>query len=111
MAYADMPDPSRVDRSPDGTVTISGRDLNYGEGLIVHKVELRRYDVGSEPDRDAYSLITSMVSTSLGDVEMVYDEGRLGEDALEEAKRFLEEHVGPGGLILRSIVSIRSRLG
>jgi hypothetical protein len=57
-----------------------------------------------------YSLITSFVRTNKGTIEMIYDEGFLGEDALSRAFTFLTTNLGLSGLVLRSIISIRQKI-
>ena len=51
-----------------------------------------------------YSLITSLVETDKGSVEMIYDEGFRGNDALETSGKFLTENLGISSLILRSLI-------
>jgi len=51
-----------------------------------------------------YSLITSLVETDKGSVEMIYDEGFRGNNALEKSCKFLTENLGISGLILRSLI-------
>ena len=51
-----------------------------------------------------YSLITSLIETDKGSVEMIYDEGYRGNDALETSNKFLTENLGVSGLILRSLI-------
>ena len=53
-----------------------------------------------------YSLITVLVETDKGIIEMTYDEGWRGTNALEEAAAFLTSHLGISGLILRSIIQL-----
>lgn len=107
MIIADMPDPGRVKQKPDKTIILSDHNLRYEE-ITVHRVELREYIERCKSAHGPYSLITSVVITSQGGVEMIYDEGYLGANALEDARRFLIEQVGPSGIIMRSILSIRS---
>ena len=56
-----------------------------------------------------YSLITSFVDTDKGSIEMIYDEGFRGQDALKRASDFLTSNLGMSGLILRSVISIREK--
>ena len=55
-----------------------------------------------------YSLITSLVDTDKGSIEMVYLEGYHGENPLESSKDFLVSTLGISGLILRSIIALES---
>ncbi len=111
MGFVDMPRPSRVNRRPDGTVLLLESDLVSELGFTVHRVELRQYVERVDAKLGPYSLITSVVSTDRGKVEMAYDEGYRGNDALDEARKFLASNLGLSGLLLRSIISIDARAG
>ena len=54
-------------------------------------------------------MITSFVETDHGSVEMIYDEGFRGEDALLRASEFLKSNLGISGLILRSVIALREK--
>jgi hypothetical protein len=45
-----------------------------------------------------------LVETDKGSVEMIYDEGFRGNNALEKSSKFLTENLGISGLILRSLI-------
>ena len=49
-------------------------------------------------------MITSLIETDKGSVEMIYDEGYRGNDALETSSKFLTENLGISSLILRSLI-------
>ncbi len=57
-----------------------------------------------------FSLITSYVDTDKGSIEMTYEEGYLGNDALEKISSFLTSNLGISGLILRSVISIKEEI-
>ena len=78
--------------------------------LEISDIELRLYLEKIDQNLGAYSLITSFVRTNKGTIEMIYDEGFLGEDALSRAFTFLTTNLGLSGLVLRSIISIRQKI-
>jgi len=45
-----------------------------------------------------------LVETDKGSVEMIYDEGFRGNQALETSSKFLIENLGISSLILRSLI-------
>ena len=63
-----------------------------------------------DKDIGSYSLITSFVQTDKGSIEMIYDEGFLGDDALSRAYGFLTTNLGLSALVLRSVISIRGKI-
>ncbi len=110
MKFIDISNPDRFNRSPDSVVSLFS-EANYSEqGLIIKKVELRLFVEKNDEKLGPYSLITSLVDTDKGSIEMLYDEGYLGENSLEKAKDFLISNLGMSGLILRSIISLKSAL-
>jgi hypothetical protein len=54
--------------------------------------------------------MTVLVETDKGEIEMTYDEGYRGKNALEEAAGFLTANLGLSGLILRSIIQLKTEL-
>ena len=105
MKIIDVARPERVNRLPDRSVKLfSG---NYSEqGFIIKSVELRQYEEKS----DSYSLITSLVETDKGSIEITYSEGEVGKNSLDEARELLVSHLGLSGLILRSIITLKASL-
>ena len=101
-------DQNRIDKSPDATSVIVSDNLVQGENTI-HRVELRLYIEDTDIKRGTYYLITSFVDTDLGSVEMIYEEGFLGQDPLGRATRFLTSTLGISSLVLRSLISLNSK--
>ena len=107
MRMVDMHDPDRVDREPDESrVLFSGR-LEQ-DGFALSRVELRLYRERTDPRLGTFSLITSLVDTDRGSVEMLYDEGFRGDDSLGRAAEFLASNLGLSGLVLRSVIALRA---
>ena len=58
----------------------------------------------------SYSIITALVDTDQGQIEILYDEGYRGDDALNESATMLVQNLGLSGLILRSLISLKNEL-
>ncbi|QUC65277.1 hypothetical protein NsoK4_03230 [Nitrosopumilus sp. K4] len=110
MNIIDLHNPSRIDKMPDAVkVLFSSGDFKQ-EGFTVKKVELRHYVEKNNDKLGPYSLITSFVETDKGTIEMLYDEGFRGEDALNRTVTFLVSNLGVSGLILRALISLKEHL-
>ncbi|NWJ42870.1 hypothetical protein HX837_01410 [Marine Group I thaumarchaeote] len=104
MKYVDISNPERIDRIPDKIIQIlSGGDIAE-RGYKIKNIQLRLYTEKNDKKLGPYSLITSLVETDKGSVEMVYDEGFRGNNALERSSKFLTDNLGISGLILRSLI-------
>ena len=113
MKYIDIADSKRVDRHPDKIIQVVDKpDIDYAifgkptveKGYKIKNVQLRLYTEKNDKKLGPYSLITSLVETDKGSVEMIYDEGFRGNDALETSSKFLTENLGISSLILRSLI-------
>jgi len=110
MKIIDIPNPNRVNRTPNQSVTLfSGQDYSV-HGFRIQKVELRLFVEKTDEELGPYSLITSFVDTDKGSIEMIYDEGYRGINPLESAKELLVKNLGISGLILRSIITLEAEL-
>jgi len=76
----------------------------------IKNIHLNLYLQAKDPRLGSYSLLTVFVETDKGSIEMTYDEGYRGENALENAAAFLTSHLGISGLILRSIIQLEAAL-
>ena len=104
MKYIDITDSNRVDRSPDKIIQVLSDGNTVEKGYKIKNVQLRLYTEKNDEKLGSYSLITSLVETDKGSVEMIYDEGFRGNDALETSSKFLAENLGISSLILRSLI-------
>lgn len=102
--------PSRVGRTPDKTTVIFSSGNFVQDDITIKLVELRQYVERNDEKLGNYSLITSFVETDKGSIEMIYDEGYRGKDALDKASKFLITNLGISGLVLRSVISLKSHL-
>lgn len=106
----DVADQERINRAPDKTVTLMSGGNFAEQGHIVKSVSLNLYIQRKDAKLGPFSLITVLVETDKGLVEMTYDEGYRGENAIEEAATFLTSHIGISGLILRSVMQLNQSL-
>ena len=99
-------DEDRIKNPPSGsTVLFNGRSQE--QGYTVTRIDLRRYVERKDDRLGEYSLLTVLVETDRGSVEMKYDEGFRGQDALESAASMLRQHVGLASLINRALIELR----
>jgi len=110
MDIIDLHDPSRIDKNPDKIKFLLQNGNFIQDEFKISDIELRLYLEKIDEKLGPYSLITSFVKTNKGTIEMIYDEGFLGEDALTRAFTFLTTNLGLSGLVLRSVISIRQKI-
>lgn len=110
LKIIDIANPERVSRVPDKTKTLFSSGGFEEQGFLIKKVELRLFVEKVDENLGSFSLITSLVETDKGAIEMIYDEGFRGEDALEKTSQFLLNNLGLSGLILRSVISLKSKV-
>ena len=104
MRYIDISNPKRVDQNPDKIIELLSNGSITEKGYVIKKIQLRLYIEKHDKKLGQYSLITSLIETDKGSVEMIYDEGYRGNDALETSSKFLTENLGISSLILRSLI-------
>ena len=109
MKIIDMTNPERVNREPDQIMTLVESGNFSEQGFVIQKISLRLFIEKQDANLGNYSLITSLVETDRGSVEMIYDEGYRGENALERAGSFLMANLGLSSVILRSIIALQSK--
>lgn len=109
MKITDNVDPNRINRQPDKTVNLLSGEF-VEQGHTIKLVELRQFVEKTDENLGPYSLITSLVETDKGQVELTYDEGFRGENALERAATFVLNNLGLSGIILRSIIYLDQEL-
>lgn len=109
MKIIDVANQQRVSRKPDQTIILLDSGSFVEQGFVIKKIELRLFIEKTDPQLGTYSLITVLVKTDKGDVEMIYDEGFRGENALRRTADFILNHLGLSGIILRSIIALNSK--
>lgn len=96
--------PNHIGGVPNDRAIIADETYTIN-GTIIRNVELRRYITGRGTN-GPYSVITAYVQFESDSVEILYDQGYRGEDALDRAARFLRDMMGISGLILRAQISL-----
>lgn len=110
MEIIDLYNPERVNRKPDQIEVLLNSGDFEDQGFFIKHVELRLYVERTDEKLGPFSLITSLVETDKGTVEMIYDEGYRGDDSLNRAVKFLISNLGLSSLILRSIISLKANI-
>jgi hypothetical protein len=99
--------PGRVKRAPDKAKVLLENGSQENQGFVIKKIEMRQYVERSDERLGDYSLLTAVVETDRGAVEMKYDEGFRGPDALESAVAMLTQYVGLASLINRALIELQ----
>ncbi|HET7149372.1 MAG TPA: hypothetical protein VFI73_12855 [Candidatus Nitrosopolaris sp.] len=101
---------NRTDKEPEAIISLLENGRSENQGFIVQRIELRQYIESSDPYLGIYSLITVLIKTDKGIVEMKYDEGYRGTEALKSAADFLSNYVGYASLICRTLIELQDYL-
>jgi len=111
MKFIDIPDSQRIEREPDNRSMIFADGKITQEGVKINQIELLQYKIKTDETLGEYSIITALIDTDRGQIEILYDEGYRGNDALNESTNMLIQNLGLSGLILRSLISLKNKLG
>lgn len=107
MKIIDLSNPQRVNRKPEQKITLLSSGNYIEQGFEIKTVQLRLYVEKIDDKLGSYSLITSLVETDKGSIEMLYDEGYRGTNPLEQTAELLRSHLGLSSLILRSVIALK----
>ena len=110
MKFVDVPDSKRIEREPDSRNVIFSDGKITQDDIEIQKIELLQYKIKNDEELGVYSIITALVDTDHGIIEILYDEGYRGDNALNESVNMLIQNLGLSGLILRSIISLKNQL-
>ena len=110
MKFVDIPDSKRIQREPDERNMIFSDGKITQDGVEIKQIELLQYKMEIDQDLGEYSIITALVDTDQGKIEILYDEGYRGDDALNDSATMLVQNLGLSGLILRSLISLKNEL-
>ncbi len=110
MKFVDIPDSKRIEREPDDRNLIFSDGKITQDGVEIKKIELLHYRIKTDQNLGEYSIITALVDTDQGQIEILYDEGYRGSDALNDSANMLIQNLGLSGLILRSLISLKNEL-
>lgn len=98
----------RVKNGPDDSIEVLSGSFEVN-GRTVRSARLQLYLEDEDARYGRHVLITSLVRTDGDSVELLYDEGYRGPDALKKAATFLVENLGVSGLLLRSMMALENR--
>ena len=110
MKFVDIPDSNRIKNEPDNRSVIFSNGKITQDNITIQKIELLEYKIKNDEEFGYYSIITALIDTDHGIIEILYDEGYRGDDALTESVNMLIQNLGLSGLILRSIISLKNQL-
>ena len=111
MKFVDITDPQRIESKPNNRSIIFSDGTIVQDGVTIKQIELLQYKIKTDQNLGEYSIITALVDTDQGQIEILYDEGYRGNDALNESVNMLIQNLGLSGLILRSLISLKDKLG
>jgi hypothetical protein len=100
-------DCDRIKRNPDKSVVLLTNVKIDNQGYIIEHIEIRQYIEKSDPTLGSYSLLTIFIKTNKGTVEMKYDEGFRGNNAIDLAVTMLKQYVGFASLINRALIELQ----
>jgi len=100
-------DCDRINRNPDKSVVLLTNVKIENEGYIIEHLEIRQYIEKSDPTLGSYSLLTIFIKTNNDIVEMKYDEGFRGDNAIDSAVTMLKQYVGFASLINRALIELQ----
>ena len=100
-------DQGRIGRPADRSRVLLEKGSQKNQGFVIQKIEMRQYVERKDDRLGDYSLLTVVVETDRGAVEMKYDEGFRGPDALESAVTMLTQYVGLASLINRALIELQ----
>jgi hypothetical protein len=110
MKFVDVPDSQLIDHEPNNRILIFADGKIMQEDVEIKQIELLEYKIKNDEKLGQYSIITALIDTNQGTIEILYDEGYRGEDALHESANMLIQNLGLSGLILRSLLSLKTQL-
>ena len=111
MKFVDVPDSKRIERDPDNRNVVFSDGKITQDDVEIKKIELLEYKINTDQNLGTYSIITALVDSDQGLIEILYDEGYRGDDALNDSANMLIQNLGLSGLILRSLISLKNKLG
>ena len=100
-------DCDRIKRNPDKSIVLLTNVKIENQGYIIEHIEIRQYVEKSDPKLGSYSLLTIFIKTNNDIIEMKYDEGFRGNDALDSIVTMLTQYVGLSALINRALIELQ----
>ncbi|MGH9993600.1 MAG: hypothetical protein ACREAZ_13390 [Nitrososphaera sp.] len=99
-------EPGRIGRAPDRSKVLIDKEI-HNQGFVINRIEMRQYIERRDERLGDYSLLTVVVETERGTVEMRYDEGFRGPDALDSAANLLTKYMGLASVINRALIELQ----
>ncbi|MGI0024381.1 MAG: hypothetical protein ACREA4_04455 [Nitrososphaera sp.] len=99
-------EPGRIGRAPDRSTVLIDKEI-HNQGFVINRIEMRQYIERRDERLGDYSLLTVVVETERGTVEMRYDEGFRGPDALDSAANLLTKYMGLASVINRALIELQ----
>jgi len=109
MKFIDIPDSKRIECDPDNRTVIFTNGKIQQDNVEISQIELLQYKIKTDQSLGDYSIITALIDTDHGQIEILYDEGYRGIDALKESANMLIQNLGLSGLITRSLISLKNQ--
>jgi hypothetical protein len=101
-------DSSRItEHNPDKSIILLANGKAENQGYTIEHIELRQYIEDIDPFLGNYSLLTVLIKTDKGEVEMKYDEGFRGNNVIESAAKMLSQYAGFASLINRALIELQ----
>ena len=110
MKIIDIAEPSKVDREPDQTISLIQNGNLVEDGFKIQTVEMRSYKQHTDKKLGVFTIITAYIQTDNDSIEILYDEGYRGQNALDDSVKFLTQNLGLSSLILRCILSLKNNI-
>ncbi|HEX9678808.1 hypothetical protein [Nitrososphaera sp.] len=98
-------EPGRIKGTPAKAMPLL-QGAMQAQGISIARIEMRQYVERKDERLGDYSLLTVVVETDKGAVEMKYDEGFRGPDALESAVKMLLQYSGLAALVNRALIEL-----
>lgn len=99
-------EPGRIRGPPAKSQVLMSGMMMQNQGFVIKRIEMRQYIERTDAKLGDYSLLTAVVDTDRGSVEMKYDEGFRGPDAFDSAVKMLLQYVGLSALINRALIAL-----
>ena len=110
MKYIDIADSKTVDRHPDKIIQVVSDGTTVEKGYKIKNVQLRLYTEKNDEKIGQYCLITSLVDTDKGSVELINDEVFRGNNPLETSSKFVTDNLDIPIWILSSLIFLDGKL-
>ena len=73
MKFVDVPDSKRIERDPDNRNVVFSDGKITQDDVEIKKIELLEYKINTDQNLGTYSIITALVDTDQGLIEILYD--------------------------------------